>query len=142
MKITITHNGSEVMAAMNDWVGQISARIAAEVAEEQRGRPPSSPRRQARLTLSAGAFSLGTRLGRRVKDTQGAPANWVSVSSSCLAAVLYEPQNRYLTVRYTTGKKRRYHGVPDHVAADLLKAVSKGSFYNRHIKGVYPSSPA
>jgi hypothetical protein len=64
--------------------------------------------------------------------------NRISVESSVIAAVAYVATDAALDVEFTSGACYRYGGVPEQVVHDFLAAVSKGVFFNRHIKPRYP----
>ncbi len=59
----------------------------------------------------------------------------IPVNSSAIAAVGYFAG--ILTVRFHSGRTYDHPGVPEWVFLGLLAASSKGSFYNRHIRGRY-----
>ena len=59
----------------------------------------------------------------------------VPVDSSSIDSVGYEDE--VLEIRFNNGGLYRYFGVPPEVCLDLLKANSKGRFFNRYIRGVY-----
>lgn len=60
---------------------------------------------------------------------------WVPVESSVIAEIGYEDE--VMEVRFNNGGLYRYFNVPPQVCLDLLKAGSKGRFFNRHIRGSY-----
>jgi hypothetical protein len=64
------------------------------------------------------------------------PRLWILFNSSALAAVAFH--RRVLTVRFRSGKIYTYIGVPAPLYHQLLAAESKGSFFNAHIRDVYP----
>jgi hypothetical protein len=59
------------------------------------------------------------------------------VSSSNVKSIGYDPLNRILEVEFLNGSIYHYLGVPSSTNASLMKAVSKGSYLSRHVKGVY-----
>lgn len=59
------------------------------------------------------------------------------VQSSLLASVAYHITVGLLDVVLTNGYRYRYFDVPSHIYADLLRADSKGRFFNAQIKGVF-----
>jgi hypothetical protein len=59
----------------------------------------------------------------------------VSVESSSIDSVGYEDE--VLEIRFRNGGVYRYFGVPPEVCLDLLRADSKGRFFNRYVRGVY-----
>lgn len=60
----------------------------------------------------------------------------VPVESSVIAEVGYE--DGVMEVRFNNGGVYRYFNVSPRVCLDLLRADSKGSFFNREIRGAYP----
>ena len=61
--------------------------------------------------------------------------NLVSVNSSAIRAIGYDGYT--LTVLFDSGRIYDHPGVPSSVHAGLMLASSKGSHYNRHIRGRY-----
>jgi hypothetical protein len=59
----------------------------------------------------------------------------ILVSSSVIRAIGYDRGT--LTIEFNNGSVQDYHGVPWDVYAALMAATSKGSFYNRRIRGKY-----
>jgi len=64
--------------------------------------------------------------------------NVVAVESSVLAQVAYDDQRAVLHVTFRGGATYLYSGVPRQAYRDLLAAQSKGTFFNRHIRNVFP----
>ena len=65
--------------------------------------------------------------------------NRVSVSSSHLRSVGYDLTTHTLEIEFVGGEIYRYTGVPALVHADLMAAVSHGTYFNAIIKqGGYP----
>jgi hypothetical protein len=62
----------------------------------------------------------------------------VSVTSSTIRAVGYDPDSLTLEVVFTSGRVYRYHGVPREVHRQLMDAPSKGTCFNGFIRDVYP----
>lgn len=62
-----------------------------------------------------------------------APAGRVRVDSTTLAAVAYDGVKLQLDFR--DGTRYTYSGISPELFGDLLGATSKGSFFNRHIRG-------
>ena len=60
------------------------------------------------------------------------------VKSSAVEAVGYDPERRWLEVRWI-GQERayRYYGVPAAVYDELLRADSIGAYVNQRVKPVY-----
>lgn len=66
------------------------------------------------------------------------PDDWVSVSSSAVKEVAYDPYTRRLWVRFTSGPKAyAFDGFPPAKWKLFLAAGSKGTFYHQHIQGRY-----
>jgi hypothetical protein len=61
------------------------------------------------------------------------------VISSALTNVRYDRRTGALEVRFVTGRTYRYADVPMDLYERLLKAESKGRFFNSHIKDRYPT---
>ena len=58
--------------------------------------------------------------------------------SSVIANMLYEPGSSTLRVRFLSGAVYEYRKVPAAVYDAMKKAVSKGTYLNKYIKGHYP----
>lgn len=61
----------------------------------------------------------------------------IPIASSALLGVDYNPETKALTVYFRDGKNYTHPGVPESVYKQFLNAPSKGTFYNRYIKGIY-----
>jgi hypothetical protein len=59
----------------------------------------------------------------------------VAVESSTLATVGYDAGRKLLEVEFCSKAVYRYFGVPAAVHESLLNASSKGTFFNRSIRG-------
>jgi hypothetical protein len=62
----------------------------------------------------------------------------VSLDSTTLAAAAYDGRCERLELDFRDGTRYAYTGVPPNLYLDLLRADSKGSFFNRHIRGRFP----
>ena len=62
----------------------------------------------------------------------------VAVESSTLAAVGYDAGRKLLELEFSSRAVYHYFGVPAAVHQSLLSASSKGSFFNRSIRGRFP----
>ena len=62
----------------------------------------------------------------------------VAVESTTLAAVGYDAAGRLLQVEFSSRAVYHYFGVPAAVHQALLSAASKGSVFNRSIRGRFP----
>jgi hypothetical protein len=60
-----------------------------------------------------------------------------SVSSSAIRAVGYDPLTRRMRIRFTSGHSYDFCGVPPSIFDGLRSALSKGSYYDRHIRHRY-----
>ncbi len=60
------------------------------------------------------------------------------VDSSSLSAVSYSRESAVLELEFKSGKVYRYFAVPASVHAELMKAESKGAFFNQYIKDAFP----
>ena len=61
--------------------------------------------------------------------------------STVLSDMQYDPAQRRLIVTFRpTGRRYTYAGVPPETYESLRRAFSKGSFFNRHIRGHYPAT--
>ena len=81
---------------------------------------------------------------------------WIAVDSSCIDAIAYLETESLLKIRFNTGYIYRYDHVPHNTFLNLLDADSKGaectakqalelnsrelggSYFNRHIKDIFP----
>jgi hypothetical protein len=57
--------------------------------------------------------------------------------SSCIRTVAYSSKDKVLIVNFQDGKSYTYYEVPTLVYANLLRATSKGFFFNRYIRNNY-----
>ena len=64
--------------------------------------------------------------------------NTVAVESSALAQVAYDNQDAILRVEFRDGAVYQYLGVPPGIYEDLLRADSKGAYFNDHIRSLFP----
>jgi hypothetical protein len=62
---------------------------------------------------------------------------WVSVISSVLSEVGYDALRQTLGIRFKSGAVYYYYWVPDAAHKALMSADSKGTYFNKHIKGSY-----
>jgi len=59
--------------------------------------------------------------------------------SAAISRIVYEPEMQSLKILFReTGELYRYYDVPPCVYDAFRKAMSKGRFFNRHIKDRYP----
>jgi hypothetical protein len=59
----------------------------------------------------------------------------VRLESTTLATAGYDEHRCELQLDFRDGARYQYSAVPPHLFHDLLAAPSKGSFFNRHIRG-------
>ena len=64
--------------------------------------------------------------------------NSVAVRSSSLAQVAYDGRRAILQVEFRDGTAYQYVGVPLRTYDDLLRADSKGAYFNRNIRSRFP----
>ena len=62
---------------------------------------------------------------------------WVSVDSSNLEAVRYDPARETLYIRFLNGSRYAYYGVSPGVHQGLMGSDSKGSYHWKHIRNKY-----
>lgn len=65
-------------------------------------------------------------------------ANRVALRSSSLAHVTYDRHREILQVEFRDRTVYQYFTVPIQIYYDLLRADSKGSYFNLHIRSCYP----
>lgn len=61
------------------------------------------------------------------------------LKSSTICEAVYHPGSLILEVCFHSGHVYRYTGVPKHTVDQFIDADSVGRFYNRWIKGKFPS---
>lgn len=66
--------------------------------------------------------------------------NVTAVESTTLATVAYDDARELLQLEFCSRAIYQYFGVPAAVYAALLRAPSKGSYFNRVIRGRFPYS--
>jgi hypothetical protein len=64
--------------------------------------------------------------------------NSTAVESTTLATVAYDKARGLLLLQFRSGAMYQYFGVPAAVHEALLRARSKGSYFNRAIRGWFP----
>ncbi|MDB5663090.1 MAG: hypothetical protein JWN59_1428 [Sphingomonas bacterium] len=60
------------------------------------------------------------------------------VDSSAILTIDHDAATARLVIRFVSGRRYAYAGVPAEVYAAMLAAPSMGVFFNAHIRGVYP----
>jgi hypothetical protein len=63
------------------------------------------------------------------------------MDSSLIRGALYWPEHRALELCLTGGRRYLYLGVPPDVAEEFAAAQSKGSYFNRAIRGRFDCHP-
>ena len=66
--------------------------------------------------------------------------NVIAVESSTLATVAYDITRELLQLEFNSRARYHYFGVPATVHEALLRAPSKGSYFNQAIRGRFPYS--
>jgi hypothetical protein len=61
----------------------------------------------------------------------------ISVRSSAISAVGYDPQTLRMKITFTQGHSYDFCRVPQRIYEDLMNAYSKGQYYNGNIKDRY-----
>jgi lysyl-tRNA synthetase class 2 len=64
--------------------------------------------------------------------------NETKVESTTLLAVAYDGARRILRLEFRNRAIYHYYGVPTALHEALLKAASKGSYFNQAIRGRFP----
>ena len=59
------------------------------------------------------------------------------VESSFIDSIGYSDDDRILQIRFSTGGLYNYYNVEPYIYTAIMKADSKGSYFNEYIKGVY-----
>lgn len=68
--------------------------------------------------------------------------NITAVESSTLAALAYDEAHQVLQLEFRSRAIYRYFGVPAPVYEGRFAASSKGKYFNRAIRGIFPYSRA
>lgn len=58
----------------------------------------------------------------------------IAVQSSNLRSVGYDPLTSTLEIQFYSGSIYQYISVPQHIYDSLMKAGSKGTYFDQHIK--------
>jgi hypothetical protein len=61
--------------------------------------------------------------------------SWINVDSTNLYRVRYEESTNTLEIEFHGGRVYQYFDVPSQVFEELIRADSKGTFFNEQIKG-------
>jgi hypothetical protein len=57
--------------------------------------------------------------------------------SSVIRSYDYDPLQRRLELQFVSGRRYRYHDVPEEVWREMRRAFSKGEFFNEHIRNQF-----
>lgn len=57
--------------------------------------------------------------------------------STVIRSYRYDPLERQLDVEFVSGRRYRYHEVPDDVYERMRRAFSKGEFFNVNVRDRY-----
>jgi hypothetical protein len=58
--------------------------------------------------------------------------------SSCVRCIVYRAERQRLQIEFADGRVYSYSGVPDTLYIALLKAESRGRFFNEMIRNRFP----
>ncbi len=61
-----------------------------------------------------------------------------AVNSTTMRSVGYQAKSRILEIEFDSGAVYQYLGVPANIYEQLLRAESKGCYFNGEIRDVYP----
>lgn len=62
----------------------------------------------------------------------------VPLQSTTLASALYHPHRHLLELEFRNGESYSFFHVPPHCYHELLRADSKGGYFNRNIRNHFP----
>jgi hypothetical protein len=62
----------------------------------------------------------------------------VELKSTVMNAATYQDQSGCLELEFRAGAIYRYHAVPTQTYQELLRAESKGRYFNQHIRNRFP----
>jgi lysyl-tRNA synthetase class 2 len=57
--------------------------------------------------------------------------------SSVIRHYWYDPEHHRLELVFVSGRRYRYHDVPEETYHSMKRAFSKGEFFNAHIRDQY-----
>ena len=58
--------------------------------------------------------------------------------SSVIQTVVYDKDERQLTVRFVSGRVYSYADVPAEIATEFATAASKGHYFNEYVRDRFP----
>lgn len=61
----------------------------------------------------------------------------VRVISSAISAIGYDPETMRMCIMFKDGKAYDYCRVPGHVFESFMRSISKGTYYQDHIRDRY-----
>nr|VFJ65742.1 MAG: KTSC domain-containing protein [Candidatus Kentron sp. DK] len=61
----------------------------------------------------------------------------ISVSSSAISAIGYDPTSRRMKIRFQRGSTYDFCSVPQSVFDEFISSSSKGRYYDSRIRGKY-----
>lgn len=61
----------------------------------------------------------------------------ISLNSSCIASVDYDPDTRQMPIRFRNGRTFTLRGVPEYHFTGLINSSSPGWYFNTYLKGRY-----
>jgi hypothetical protein len=74
----------------------------------------------------------------RARDaTFGLHARRSDMPSTVIRHYWYDPAHRQLDLVFVSGRRYRYHDVPEETYRSMKRAYSKGEFFNAHIRDQY-----
>jgi KTSC domain len=62
----------------------------------------------------------------------------MEVESTAISEIDYDAERAKLLIRFKSGERYVYVGVPDDVHRSFVKADSKGRFFQFHVRDRYP----
>ncbi len=62
----------------------------------------------------------------------------IPVSSKAISAIGYDEKTKKLKIKFKQSKTYDYCNVPNETFTKLKLSISKGTYYNHHIKDKYP----
>ncbi|HYJ41980.1 MAG TPA: KTSC domain-containing protein [Steroidobacteraceae bacterium] len=60
-----------------------------------------------------------------------------NMPSSVIRSYRYDPQQKRLELVFVSGRRYRYHDVPEETYSAMSRAFSKGEFFNAHIRNQF-----
>ena len=62
------------------------------------------------------------------------------VSSTNISEIGYDEKKETLEIKFLSGSIYQYYNLQKNIYEELMRAGSKGQFFNRYIKNAYPYS--